>query len=73
MCQEIGLQTRKMEKILKDLFLIEHFLRRGNPRFADDMKDEMYKLKNLFNFSYYDESRSDKGETSKLKNNLYII
>ena len=37
------------------------------------MKDEMYKLKNLFNFSYYDESRSDKGETSKLKINSYII
>ena len=51
--------------ILKDLFLIEHILRTGNPRFADDLRDEEYKLKNLFNFSYYDESRSDKGETSK--------
>ena len=40
---------------------------------GEKMKDEMYKLKNLFNFSYYDDSRSDKGETSKLKNNLYII
>ena len=57
----------KWRKILKDLFLIEHILRTGNPRFADDLKDSEYKLKNLFNFSFYDESRSDKGETSKLK------
>ena len=30
-----------------------------------NLKDEIYKLKNLTNFSYYDDSRSDKGETSK--------
>ena len=47
--------------------MIEHILRTGNPRFVDDLKDVEYKLKNLFNFSFYDESRSDKGETSKLK------
>ena len=71
--KKLGCRQEKWRKILKDLFLIEHILRTGNPRFADDLKDEMYKLKNLFNFSYYDESRSDKGETSKLKINSYLI
>ena len=64
--KKLGCRPEKWRKILKDLFLIEHILRTGNPRFADDMKDEIYKLKNLFNFSYYDESKTDKGETSKL-------
>jgi len=63
--KKLSCRPEKWRKILKDLFLIEHILRTGNPRFADDLKDEEYKLKNLFNFSYYDESRSDKGETSK--------
>ncbi len=65
--KKLGCRPVKWRKILKDLFLIEHILRTGNPRFADDLKDSEYKLKNLFNFSFYDESRSDKGETSKLK------
>ncbi len=62
----MGCKQEKWRKILKDLFLIEHILRTGNPRFADDLKDEIYKLKNLTNFSYYESSNSDKGETSKL-------
>ena len=66
--KKLSCRPEKWRKILKDLFLIEHILRTGNPRFADDLKDEIYKIKNLFNFSYYDESRSDKGETSKSKN-----
>ena len=61
----MGCRPEKWRKILKDLFLIEHILRTGNPRFVDDLKDEIYKLKNLHNFSYYDESKADKGETSK--------
>ena len=64
--KKLSCKAEKWRKILKDLFLIEHILRTGNPRFADDMKDEIYKIKNLFNFSYYEESH-DKGETSKLK------
>jgi len=62
--QFLGCSPEKWRKILKNLFLIEHILRTGNPRFADDLKDEIYKIKHLFNFSYYDD-RSDKGETSK--------
>ena len=71
--KKLSCRPEKWRKILKDLFLIEHILRTGNPRFADDLKDEKYKLKNLFNFSYYDDSRSDKGETSKSKNLLKYI
>jgi hypothetical protein len=63
--KKLSCSSQKWRKILKDLFLIEHILRTGNLRFADDLKDSEYKLKNLFNFSYYDESHSDKGETSK--------
>ena len=65
--KKLSCRAEKWRKILKDLFLIEHILRTGNPRFVDDLKDVEYKLKNLFNFSYYDDSKSDKGETSKLK------
>jgi hypothetical protein len=65
--KKLSCRPEKWRKILKSLFLIEHILRTGNPRFADDLKDESYKLKNLSNFSYYDDSRSDKGETSKFK------
>ncbi len=63
--KKLNCRSEKWRKILKDLFLIEHILRTGNPRFADDLKNEDYKIKNLTNFSYYDESNSDKGETSK--------
>jgi hypothetical protein len=64
--KKLGCRSEKWRKILKDLFLIEHILRTGNPRFADDMRDEIYKIKNLFNFSYFEDTH-DKGETSKLK------
>ena len=48
--KKLSCRPEKWRKILKALFLIEHILRTGNPRFADDLKDEEYKLKNLFNF-----------------------
>ena len=63
--KQLSCSSENWRKILKDLFLIEHILRTGNLRFADDLKNEDYKIKNLTNFSYYDESNSDKGETSK--------
>lgn len=54
-------------------------------RFADAMRNESSKLRNLNNFTYIDENRSDKGETSniffyitiyskrKIKTNIKII
>ena len=33
-------------------------------RFVDSMRNETSKIRNLNNFSYIDENRSDKGETS---------
>ncbi len=36
-------------------------------RFADAMRNESSKIRNLNNFTYIDENRSDKGETSKKK------
>ncbi len=59
-------------RILKTLFLIEHILRTGNLRFAEELKDESYRIKNLTGFSYYD-GGADKGETSKFIFYLYNL
>ena len=71
--KKLSCRPEKWRKILKDLFLVEHLLRTGNPKLADDFKDEIYKFKNLTNFSYYDDSRADKGETSKINFILIIL
>ena len=64
--KNLNLNSDQWRRILKTLFLIEHILRTGNMRFATELKDDSYKIKNLFNFNYY-ENRADKGETSKYK------
>ena len=50
-------------KVLKSLLLIEHILRTGNLKFAEHLKEDEYKIKRLFEFSYID-GKADKGETS---------
>ena len=62
--QVLGFNSDKWRRILKTLFLIEQILRTGNLRFATELSNESYKLKNLLNFSHY-ENKADKGETSK--------
>ena len=58
---------KKRRKILKCLFLIEHIIKTGNMNFVEKLRDEHeYKLKSLSDFSYIDENRADKGETSKI-------
>lgn len=49
---------------IKTLFLIEHLLRSGSSNFVDSIRSEMSRLKYLTSFSFYDEKRIDKGETS---------
>ena len=61
--KKISCRPEKWLKILKSLFLIEHILRTGNLKFAEHLREDEYKLKNLFNFSFY-EGKADKGETS---------
>ena len=61
--KKLATKPEKWLKILKSLFLIEHILRTGNLKFAEHLKEDEYKLKPLFNFSYY-EGKADKGETS---------
>ena len=61
--KKLGCRPEKWRKILKDLFLIEHILRTGNLKLAEHLREDEYKLKNLFNFSFYEE-KADKGETS---------
>ena len=67
--KKLSCRPEKWLKILKSLFLIEHILRTGNLKFAEHLKEDEYKIKSLFNFSYI-EGRSDKGETS---NYIYHI
>ena len=62
--KKLSCRPNKWRKILKCLFLIEHILRTGNLKFAENLKEDIYKIKNLFEFSYL-EGQSDKGETSK--------
>ena len=61
--KKLSCRPEKWRKILKCLFLIEHILRTGNLKFAEHLKEDEYKLKNLFDFSFM-EGKSDKGETS---------
>ena len=61
--KKLSCRPEKWLKILKTLFLIEHILRTGNLKFAEHLREDEYKLKNLFNFSFY-EGKADKGETS---------
>jgi hypothetical protein len=62
--KKLSCRPEKWLKILKSLFLIEHILRTGNLKFAEHLKEDEYKLKSLFEFSFY-EGKADKGETSK--------
>jgi hypothetical protein len=61
--KKLSCRPEKWLKILKALFLIEHILRTGNLKFAEHLKEDEYKIKRLFDFSYY-EGKADKGETS---------
>ena len=61
--KKISCRPEKWLKILKALFLIEHILRTGNLKFAEHLKEDEYKIKRLFDFSYM-EGKVDKGETS---------
>ena len=61
--KKISCRPEKWLKVLKSLLLIEHILRTGNLKFAEHLKEDEYKIKSLFNFSYI-EGKSDKGETS---------
>ena len=61
--KKLSIRASKWLKILKTLFLIEHILRTGNLKFAEHLKEDEYKIKRLFEFSYV-EGKADKGETS---------
>jgi hypothetical protein len=61
--KKLSCRPEKWLKILKSLFLIEHILRTGNLKFAEHLKEDEYKIKRLFEFSYV-EGKADKGETS---------
>ena len=61
--KKLSCRPEKWLKIFKSLLLIEHILRTGNLKFAEHLKEDEYKLKRLFDFSYY-EGKADKGETS---------
>ena len=61
--KKLSCRPEKWLKIFKSLLLIEHILRTGNLKFAEHLKEDEYKLKRLYEFSYI-EGKADKGETS---------
>lgn len=63
--KKLNCRKEKWRKILKCLFLVEHVLKTGSLNFYDSMRSLSYQFKNLNTFSYIDENRADKGETSK--------
>ena len=69
--EKLTCPPEKWLRILKTLFLIEHILRTGNLRFAERLKDNSYKIKNLFEFSYID-GKVDKGETIREKSRFIL-
>jgi len=63
---ELQSPSFKWLKVLKTMFLIEHLLKCGSPRCYDYLQNETNALRQLQSFSYIDEKRADKGESSKL-------
>jgi len=55
----------KWLKVLKTLFLVEHLMKCGSKQCYDYLQNEVNALRHLQNFSFIDEKRADKGESSK--------
>jgi hypothetical protein len=62
--KKLECKKEKWRKILKTLFLVEHILKTGSGNFYDAMRQDISKLKYLHSFSFMDETKADKGETS---------
>ena len=62
--QELQAPSFKWLKVLKTLFLVEHLLKCGSTRCYEYLKSEVNQLRYLQNFSFIDEKRADKGESS---------
>ena len=53
------------------MFLVEHLLKCGSYTCYDYLQNEISQLRYLQGFSYIDEKRADKGESSKFV--IYLI
>ena len=53
--QKLEVPAFEWRRVLKSLTAIEYLLKNGPPRFAQDLKMDMYKLMNLQSFSYYED------------------
>ena len=53
--QKLEVPAFEWRRVLKSLTAMEYLLKNGPPRFAQDLKMDMYKLMNLQSFSYYED------------------
>lgn len=60
------LQSKKSDwrRIYKALYAMDYLIKNGAPRVVQDMKDDLYKIRSLNNFSY-SEGGSDHGQGGK--------
>jgi epsin len=58
--KRLNSQRKKWRKIIKTLTLIDYLLKNGSPRCIAEIKDEIYQIKTLQDFSHF-ENGADKG------------
>ena len=53
--QKLDVPAYEWRRILKSLTAMEYMLKNGPPRFAQDLKMDLFRLQNMQSFSYYEE------------------
>lgn len=57
---KLQLQPKEWRRIFKSLNTMDYLLKNGAPRVVQDIKDDLYKIRSLNNFSYR-EGGQDRG------------
>jgi len=57
---KLQLQPKEWRRIFKSLNTMDYLLKNGAPRVVQDIKDDLYKIRSLNNFSYR-EAGQDRG------------
>ena len=53
--QKLEVPAYEWRRILKSLTAMEYILKNGPPRFAQDLKMDLFRLQNMQSFSYYED------------------
>lgn len=59
-------KTKNWKKVLKVLNLVDYLLKNGAPKCAIEFKDEIYRIRTLQDFTYYEDSQ-ERGEGIRIK------